>query len=86
MMILLVVSFLPAYLEENYPTLTTSDGAHMIASFSIASIIFAPINGIIKNYMGAKNAIIFGFSMLTLSTAGIGFAPIVKDPVLFKWI
>ena len=44
----------------------------IISIFSIAQIIFAPFNSAIKNKMGSKNTIIFGFILMTATTFGIG--------------
>ena len=58
----------------------------IIAMFSVAQIIFAPINGTIKNALGAKNTIIFGFSMLTITTAGLGLLAKIDDITTFKYV
>jgi hypothetical protein len=57
-----------------------------VSVFSVAQIIFAPFNALIKNKLGAKNAIIFGFFLLTITTYGLGAVARVKDPHLFKYI
>lgn len=57
----------------------------IIAIFSIAQLIFAPINGTIKNFLGAKNAIIIGFSILTVTTFGLGAVIHIKNPFYFKY-
>lgn len=53
--------------------------------FSVAQIIFAPFNAYIKNKIGAKNTILFGFMLMTVTTSGLGFIAIIKDPIMFKW-
>ena len=89
MMILNVVSFLPTYIEQT--TWTSDDGftpnstdiSIILAAFSIAQIIFAPFNGTIKNYLGSKNTIIIGFTMLTATTFGLGLMALITDPYMF---
>ena len=91
MMINNVVSFLPTFIEQN--TWTSSDNysldendiALILAMFSIAQVIFAPINGTIKNWLGSKNTIIFGFTMLTITTFGLGAIARIHNPYYFKY-
>ena len=91
MMINNVVSFLPTFMESVKWTTDVADSkltddiALIIAMFSVAQIIFAPVNGTIKNMIGAKNTIIFGFSLLTVTTAGLGFLARIDDIDTFKY-
>jgi len=52
--------------------ITSTENSAIISVFSIASIIFAPFNSFIKNKLGSKNSIIFGFIMMGLTTFGLG--------------
>ena len=54
--------------------------------FSVAQIIFAPFNALIKNKVGTKNAILLGFVIATITTFGLGAIANVKDPQTFKFI
>jgi MFS family permease len=73
-----VVSFLPAYIKaKNWSNsesfnLEDKDTAIILAMFSVAQIIFAPINSFIKNKLGKKNTIVVGFVILTVTTTGLG--------------
>lgn len=49
-------------------------------------MIFAPFNSIIKNKLGAKNAVLLGFSLLTLTTFGLGAIANLTEPHVFKYI
>jgi len=92
MMIQNVVSFLPTFIAYN--NWTSPDGYHpnegdiglILATFSIAQIIFAPFNAAIKNRIGSKNTILFGFLLVTISTGGLGVIAHVHNPHYFKWI
>lgn len=89
MMINNVVSFLPTYISEaewsgDY-RLTSGDVSQILAIFSIAQIIFAPLNGSIKNRLGAKNTIIVGFILLTATTFGLGLIAQIKNAQAFKY-
>ena len=78
MMILNVASFLPTFVTSDL--IQWKDGVMpssfdvtlIISIFSVAQIVFAPFNAIIKNTLGSKNAIILGFMLLTGTTFGIG--------------
>ena len=82
-----MTSFLPTFIDTNDwndgGSLTTSDVSLILSIFSVAQIIFAPLNGTIKNWLGAKNTIIVGFFMLTLTTAGLGLISYIKDAQYF---
>jgi len=59
------------YIVKDSP-ITNTQISLIISIFSIAQIIFASFNSAIKNKIGSKNAIIFGFIMMTVTTFGIG--------------
>ena len=40
----------------------------------------------IKNYFGAKNLILIGFTQLSLATYGLGAVTYITDPRLFMYI
>lgn len=93
-MILNVEVILPNFIEKNEwmidgnpapedKKLTLSDSSLIISIFSIAQLIFAPVNGPIKNYLGAKNAIIIGFFVLTITTLGLGLISLIDNPGTF---
>ena len=83
MMILNVEVILPNFIKDTPWTgkkiLTLSDSSLIISIFSIAQLIFAPINGTIKNYLGAKNAIVIGFAILTITTIGLGLISLIHE-------
>lgn len=78
MMILNVASFLPTFVTSG--DIKWKDGVMpssfdvtlIISIFSVAQIVFAPFNAVIKNRLGSKNAIILGFLFLSGTTFGIG--------------
>jgi MFS family permease len=86
------VSFLPTFIQFNdwkspdgY-VLNEGDIGLILSTFSIAQIIFAPFNAVIKNRIGSKNTILFGFFLVTVSTFGLGIIAHIYDPLIFKWI
>ena len=86
MMIFNVATLLPPYVEENFKgQLNEFDTSLIISVFSIAQIVFAPINSIIKNFLGAKRTILVGFFVLTTTTLGLGFMAYIEDANIFKW-
>ena len=89
MMILNVASFLPTFIKQNNwsedsDALTSTDTSLILAVFSIAQIAFAPFNSIFKNYFGAKQTILLGFSMMTLATFALGWIAMIKDARMFQ--
>ena len=91
MMIENMASFMPPFIEShiwsssgNY-AITTFDISIILSVFSIAQVIFAPFNSIIKNKIGAKNSILVGFVLMTLSTFGLGAIANFNDPHVFKY-
>ena len=91
MMIENMASFLPPFINDhpwtssdNYQ-ISTFDTSLILAVFSIAQVIFAPFNSVIKNKLGAKNAVLVGFGLLTISTFGLGAISNFTDPHLFKY-
>ena len=91
-MMLNVAAFLPTFIEGNAwddsdgYALDSTDVSLILSIFAVAQIIFAPFNAMIKNKIGTKNAIIFGFFMLTATTFGLGAISRISDPHLFKYI
>ena len=87
MMLLNLDTFLPLYCEKVTWTSNNSvsnfEVSIIIAIFALTQIIFAPFNSIIKNKMGSKNTILFGFLLMTLTTFGLGFISYSKDAKLF---
>ena len=85
-----IASFMPSFIykrqwaETSDYKLNSSDVALILAIFSVAQIMFAPFNANIKNTLGSKNAIIFGFTEVTLSTFGLGYIANIDDPIRFK--
>lgn len=91
MMISNIVAFLPIYIEnKNWVSddgfkLNESDSGFIIAVFSIAQIIFAPFNGYIKNFLGTKNSIVIGFTMVTFTCVGLGLIANFDNPRSFLY-
>ena len=94
-----VYAFLPGYIDERnekcewedsdiddpeHVTISDNEKALILAIFSIAQIVFAPFNAYIKNKIGAKNTIIFGFLLITASTFGLGALHFIQDHNIFK--
>mmetsp|Transcript_16904 Transcript_16904/g.26007 ORF Transcript_16904/g.26007 Transcript_16904/m.26007 type:complete len:110 (+) Transcript_16904:228-557(+) len=94
MMMQNVASFLPTYVEARreeweavYGThLTSTDNAIIIGVFSVAQILFAPFNALIKNTLGSKNTIIFGFLLMTATTFGLGAIANLESPIAFEYV
>lgn len=92
MMINNVIAVMPNFIEkqrwvsQDGKKLNENDISLILAIFSVAQIIFAPFNGAIKGYLGSKNTIIFGFVLMTITTAGLGMIAHVKDPYTFLYI
>ena len=88
MLIQNVVSFLPLFIAKNDWINTDfqlgeHDSSTILAVFSVAQIIFAPFNAKVKNKLGSKNTIQFGFVLITVTTFGLGYLARVKDPYTF---
>lgn len=94
MMINNVVAVLPDFiLKQEWntgghqgPALNENDISLIISIFSIAQIIFAPFNGAIKNLLGSKNSMIFGFAMVTITTFMLGMVQDIHDPRIFMYV
>lgn len=84
-----LMSFMPTFYKDKEwtsgPDLTEADTALILASFSIAQIIFAPLNTSIKKRVGTKNSILLGLLIVTLSTTGLGAIAHLNDTTQFKW-
>lgn len=89
MMIQNIVSFLPLFVQSNDWDESSSfqinerSISFIIAIFSIASCIFSPINSFFKNKLGAKNTILFGFTLITVNSFGLGYISRIKNPKEF---
>ena len=87
-----MAAFMPPFIEshrwvssDNYK-ITAFDTSLILAAFSMAQLIFSPVNSVIKNRIGAKNAIVLGFVILTVTTFGLGAIAAFEDPHWFKYI
>ena len=93
-----MASFLPTYIEsrkgqwstsaisvDSSQDLDSNDVALILAVFSIAQIFFAPLNTMVKNRIGSKNTIIFGFFLMTATTFGLGLIGLYDNPLYFKY-
>jgi MFS family permease len=99
MMLLNVAVFLPTFLDdkndlsqddggwvtEDGYTINANDVSLIIAVFSVAQILFAPFNSLLKNKIGAKSLVLLGFLLLTVTTVGLGAIAKVSNPHNFKW-
>jgi len=87
MMLLNLDTFLPLYCEKtnwsSADSVSNFEVSIIIAIFAFTQIIFAPFNSIIKNKMGSKNTILFGFLLMTLTTFGLGLISYSKNAKLF---
>ena len=91
MMIQNLAAFMPPFIEshkwvssDNY-LLSAFDVSLILSIFSIAQVIFAPFNSIIKNKIGAKNAVLVGFALLTATTFGLGAIASFDNPHSFYY-
>ena len=93
-MILNVEVLIPDFIEKNDSVwkstdnykLTSADSSLIISIFSIAALLMAPLNTMMKATLGAKNALVVGFLLLTVTTFGLGVIKHVTNPHVFKWI
>ena len=90
MMLLNVASFLPSFIQYNdwsnpEEPLNSTDSSLIIAVFSVAQLIFAPFNSVIKNFIGSKNTILIGFALMTITTFGLGWISLIKNSQAFKY-
>ena len=87
MMMLNVASFLPTYVESHnwgdQDGPSDLDVTLIISVFSVAQVVFAPFNALIKNYLGSKNTIIVGFVLMTSTTYGLGALKHITDASTF---
>ena len=83
-----LMSFLPTFYKDkdwaSGPDLSESDTALIIASFSIAQIIFAPLNSSIKALLGTKNSILLGLVIMTLTNFCLGAIAHLNNTTQFK--
>ena len=63
-----------------------TDIGWIIASFSLAQVIFSPLNSKIKNKIGAKNTMLCGLMLVMGSTASLGAIAHIHDGHKFKYI
>ena len=91
MMINNVIAVMPDFIskaewvsDDGYQ-LNENDISLIVSIFSIAQICFAPMNGAIKNFLGSKNTMLFGFGMMTLTTALLGVISRIKNPYNFLY-
>lgn len=90
-----VAVFLPKYIDDRNESndwtytpgaegdkgeLNAQDSSLIIAIFFIAQIMNAPFNSRIKNFLGSKNAMLFGFTELVITTFGLGAVSKCENP------
>jgi len=87
-----ISSFMPPFIEgrawiseDNYK-LTTFDMGVILSLFFIAQILFAPFISVLKNTLGTKNTIMFGFTLLSIATFTLGAIARLDNPHPFFWI
>lgn len=68
-------------LEEQ--KLDSKEISFIIGAFFVACIINSPFNSKIKNALGSRNAIMFGFTEMIISSFGLGLASRCQDPTYF---
>jgi len=61
------------------------DISYIIASFGVAQIIFAPLNTLLTDRFGTKNTMLIGFSMLAVTSFGLGAIANIKDQKVFLY-
>jgi MFS family permease len=87
MMMLNEASFLPTFCADkkwaNGYKVNEFFVSLILSIFSLAQILFAPFSSSIKNCIGSKNTVVLGFSLMTLSTFGLGLASYFSDATLF---
>ena len=85
-----VASFLPTYVEKHnwgsQEQPSDLDITLIISVFSVAQVVFAPFNALIKNYLGSKNTILVGFVLMTSTTFGLGALSHIEDANTFKYL
>lgn len=83
------ITFLPTFAESNDRFIVTDyhldelDVSFILSTFSLAQILFSPLNTFFKNRLGAKNTILLGFLLLSTTTIGLGFIAKTTNPKLF---
>lgn len=88
-----VYAFIPVYIEERnsqqllenseQTPISESQATMILSIFYIAQILMAPFNSTLKNILGSKNAILFGFVLTTTSTVGLGLMSYIQDNEMF---
>jgi MFS family permease len=88
MMVSNLSAFLPLFVAKNDWTisedgsdtsLTDNEISYILASFSVAQVIFSPFNSLIKNWLGTKNTIVIGLFLVMISTGGLGAIAVIKN-------
>lgn len=59
------------------------DVSLIIAVFSLATLIFAPLNKRIKSCCGLKTAMVTGCFLISATTYGLGALVKINDPMVF---
>ena len=84
-MTLNMAAFLPTFIESDAMKWkggikpSTYDVTLIISIFYVVQIIFAPFTTCIKNKLGTKNTIVYGFVLLTSTTFGLGLLAEIPD-------
>jgi hypothetical protein len=48
-------------------------------------MLISPVNSNLKNCFGAKNYIVFGFSVVSATTFALGYVTVLKNPHYFMY-
>ena len=93
MMIYNIAYFLPTFIKNNTKwqsedgyELDSSNIALIISIFFIAQIIMTPFISKIKNCVGSKNMLLIGFTMLSVTTFGLGAVTWIYNPRTFMYV
>ena len=89
-----IIAFLPTFAEENNwliingtsTAIYETDVGLIVASFSLAQVVFSPVVSRVKNKIGAKNTMLGGLLLVFVSTTCLGLIAHVKHGVWFKYM
>ena len=73
-----IVAFFPLFVSDNYADHIDQTMVSLcLSAFQVAAVIFPKVHAITIHMMGRKNAILFGFFCIFISTMGLGLLALI---------
>ena len=78
-----IASFLPTFLKNNYPNITSFQVGCLFACYPLAYLCFCPVVGNYVGLFGLKTSMIFGLTLMSVSTVVFGLASYSSNATVF---